>query len=510
MEFKKQTTACAVKHCIFDSTSEQPIDSDIMLPEYYPDVVRVLKCSLTPQIFSVQTKESGITAEGGALLRILYLSEENTVRCFEQNLSFQRTAECNLPPQAQGSVCANTEYVNCRVVSPRKLDIHGALSLHFEAVQLKTEELICACQGAGVETKLQKQEISALLGSTRKIFTMEETLELGDAKPAALQILSSDACAELHSVKLVSGKALLKGELQIQTVYLGEGETESLQTMQHTVPISQIVEIEGAEDGAEADVSLSVTALQLSPKPDSSGAMRLLHAYASVEATLDIYKDMEETLLSDAYSTEYEIQSTPKSLTLQKICDKFTDTYLCRGQVDISGSTLKEVLNVRCTNFSYQFTVKDGKLHIDGTADIEILYKNAEGLWGILERKLEAHYARNISVPCGEAISVPHITLGGMDYLLNAEEHMEIRLEMEIEALIFSAQTVQVLSDIAVNTENRKNKDSAALTVYFANAGETLWDIARQYNTTVEAIRHENGMSGDALEEKCTLLIPRV
>ena len=40
-------------------------------------------------------------------------------------------------------------------------------------------------------------------------------------------------------------------------------------------------------------------------------------------------------------------------------------------------------------------------------------------------------------------------------------------------------------------------------------AGETLWDVAKQYRTDEELIRTVNQLEGDALPEKM-LLIPRV
>lgn len=48
------------------------------------------------------------------------------------------------------------------------------------------------------------------------------------------------------------------------------------------------------------------------------------------------------------------------------------------------------------------------------------------------------------------------------------------------------------------------------MTIYFAQEGESVWEIARRYNTTAEAITAENKLTGDAVETKCKLLIPRV
>ena len=56
----------------------------------------------------------------------------------------------------------------------------------------------------------------------------------------------------------------------------------------------------------------------------------------------------------------------------------------------------------------------------------------------------------------------------------------------------------------------KKNADDAALTLYFCNKGEDLWDIAKKYNTTKEAVCLENSISGDVTEKDDMILIPWV
>ncbi len=510
MEFQKQTDTHAVKRKIFGSTAEQAVDSDITLPEYYPDIAHVLKCSVRPQIYTIQTASDKITVEGAALLRILYCSEEKEVRCFEQTVPFFKTAECTLPDGAFAKARAKTEYVNCRVLSPRKMDIHGAISLAITAYIIENEAVICDCTGGGMQIKTQKAETGALLGATEKMFSLQETLELGEAKPAVGEILCADAEAQLQSVKLVAGKALLKGTLSVKTVYLCEGNTGNVETMLHSMPISQIVEIEGAEEEGIADADLTVTALQITAKPDAAGALRLLDAKACIAVSVDLYKEKEETLLLDAYSTEYEIETKEESLELKSICDRFTDTHLCRGEVDFAGCDVKEILSVRCTDITYTPAVSEGAVRLEGTVQLEILYCTTQGEWGVADKKLDYKYSRNAAAKNESLLANVHVRLSGVDYLLNAGDKMEVRVELEIEALLQTCETRRVLSDITLLEDRKKTAEAAALTIYFANGGESLWDIARQYNTTVSSVQKENGLQGEKIEEKCTLLIPRV
>ena len=55
---------------IFNGTSEQPIDLDVSLPDYCPDISRILKCHAVPQITSRMVVGDRLTVEGSTMIRI--------------------------------------------------------------------------------------------------------------------------------------------------------------------------------------------------------------------------------------------------------------------------------------------------------------------------------------------------------------------------------------------------------------------------------------------------------
>ena len=172
MDFTKQTNTLSRRQTLLEATAEQPVDCDITLPEYFPDAVRVLKCNLTPRITAVQGAADRVTAEGSALLRILYVSEENTVRCFEQTVAFVKYAEGTVPTAACVSATAKTEYVNCRVQSPRRLDIHGSICIAFSVYEKADTSFICAGAGDGVQMRKKTVSCTNLLGCAEKLFRL--------------------------------------------------------------------------------------------------------------------------------------------------------------------------------------------------------------------------------------------------------------------------------------------------------------------------------------------------
>ncbi len=510
MEFTTSKIALARRRCLFESTLEQPVDSDVTLPEYFPDLVRVLKCTLTPRITAVQNAADRVLAEGSAQLCVLYLCEEGGMRCYEQSIPFSVHADCAGVQSGCAGAKAKCEYVNCRVASPRRMDIHGSISIAFHVYGKQEQEILCDCAGGGVQMRKQHVAASTLAGCTEKIFTLGETLELGGAKPSIAQLVRSEAVALLEDVKLVTGKALIKGELVLRTLYIPDGDGGQLQHMEHSMPISQIVEVDGAGEGCTADTALTVCAVEVAAKTDASGALRLLDASVSVSAQISLYTDFETDVLLDAYSTQYETHLQQQQVSFQNVCDRISDTCLCRGTLDTAGIGIGEVLDMQCKDLAYTASVTDGELRITGTATVGLLYAGRDGQWGYSERSFAISYQHPVAANGSEMTCDTHITVTGTSFILSAEDKVDARVELDVTALIFSETSLQILSDVTVDEEQKKRRTAAALTIYFAQAGESVWEIARRYNTTADAILRENDLQSDVLEAKCKLLIPSV
>ena len=50
MNYPIKTDSTHIGRIIFDDTSEQTVDSDFSLPDYCPDIQKILKCRIEPQI----------------------------------------------------------------------------------------------------------------------------------------------------------------------------------------------------------------------------------------------------------------------------------------------------------------------------------------------------------------------------------------------------------------------------------------------------------------------------
>ena len=48
MDLKINREMIAVNECIFNGVQEQSVELDYILPDYYPDIFKLVKCCVTP------------------------------------------------------------------------------------------------------------------------------------------------------------------------------------------------------------------------------------------------------------------------------------------------------------------------------------------------------------------------------------------------------------------------------------------------------------------------------
>ena len=153
MDINTQCAAIAVNSIIYDKSIELPIDADFTLPDYCPEINKLLKCNAKVRIFNKSSNGQIITIDGNICVSILY-SDENCEACsYEYMLPFNKSIDVGTEIADGIIICkANTEYLNCRVVSKRKVEIHGASGIAIKVHAKNYSNVICDAQGAEVKT----------------------------------------------------------------------------------------------------------------------------------------------------------------------------------------------------------------------------------------------------------------------------------------------------------------------------------------------------------------------
>ena len=510
MEFnilKEKISLCETK---IQGNSEHTVDCNITLPEYLPDIMKILRCSCIPGVRSHQLNGDRITTDCVCLVRIVYTSEQGSLHCFEQNIQFAKQIEVkSTQNHNEIFVGAKTDYVNYHASGQRKIEVHGAITVFAKSSGRKCIEPVTDAEGDGIVLKNDDFDVCDLVCVVEKMFNVSETCDAGNLPEPVSTTVSSCGWATIDELKIVSDKLFLKGQLLIHTAFLG-AQSNQVHTLENVININQIIEAPDIKENCQIDACLSVCDLEIKPRFDLSGNKNLIDISACLNISVKGYETRKITCIKDAYSTKYETDINKSVIYISSLQDKINDTHLCRGVADLNSTGVRKVLSFMCTDVTSGFSVTESACAVNGQVTTDIIYEDLKGEICYAQREIPFEYSRNLTADGSILTCSPNCSVSAFSYVLGSDNKLDVRIEININGFIFCEKEKLITTELSINKERVKTIKAASLTIYFAESGEAVWDIAEKYNTTVDAVMRENHITEPHIKEKCRLLIPKM
>ncbi len=505
MEYNLTKQSAAAAGWLIDTVAEEPVDVDLTLPDYCPDIERILKCTLIPKVYMANVSGDSLNIEGSACIRVTYLDGgKGRLRSYEHTVPFSHSFSLkDSPERCAVYVDAKPEYINCRALSPRKLSLHGAFSLYARVAAEKPLEYF-SYDGDDLQVRSEKAAISALSGLCCDIFSLQEDAPM-NGKPAVSSVISCRLTARITELKAIRNKIMLTAEGKLELMYLSD-ESDDVQCMTYAFPLSHITDCEGVEDGDLIDGRLDVLSCDISVSDDALGGSSVVGIETKLCFNALCWRQEEITLMTDAFSTATAAQPRLSPLTFcsRRQCLKFTD--IASVSLALDGDTIARVIHVRCEQLRVSAAVSGGAPLLSAKAQIVVLYENADGELKTVTRDADFDY--NPSVDDCDGVESATACAESLSYRILDDRTLELRAEIGYRITVCSKVSRTAVTAVTADDDAPVREQDSALILYYADAGEQVWDISKRFCSRPEDIMAENALEDDVLHGDIMLLIP--
>lgn len=515
MELKLERQTFCTGQTVLNTSVEQSVEKDFVLPDYCADIFRILKCVVDARVLSQSINGSKLTFELGVSARVLYCSEgDSRVSCIVQKMNYTKSVDiegsCTDPAV---SITPRCDYVNCRVISPRRLDIRGAVTSTVRVIGKTTNSIITNASGCNIQLRKQLVTFPAKRLSADKRVTVIEELELAQDKPPVSQIIRSDCFIEPAEQKMIAGKLVTKGDANITMVYtcVDKQGDNSIETMRFTIPFSQIIDIDGIDDSFEANVRLIPSSCEIMPTSDSQTSLECeLVMLVSCEAV----KYETADAVTDAYSTSCECTVKAAESTFDCTPVSKQETLMVNSKVSYADDELMQIYDsyAQADNISVRLSDDETEFTVSGNVHFSVLAKSSANTPVFLETQEPFEY--KVSVPeqfagLGRMTCDTDVRVKSCGYRMSGGDGAELTAELAVNTDITASAAKQLLCDITADTDKPKHRDDGcAVKLCYCSEQDDIWEIAKKYSTSVSAIMEENELTGDSALTRTMLLIP--
>ena len=512
MELKLTKEIVHAAEVIYDGVQEQSVEMDYILPDYCPDIFRLIRCDTVPVITGRSVSGSRLTYELRCDIRILYCGEDGgAVQSVEQHRAFTETVELGRNTEdAEIVLIPKTDHVNFRAVNKRRLDLRGAVSVKVRVTGRREQEVVSDASGMNIQLKKTELKFAAKKLSGGKSVRIEEDIELSAAQPDIESIISFRCTAGQCEKKLVSGKLLARGEADVELLYTGGGAVE---TMRFSLGYSQIIDVEGLDDSYECTVTPEVVSCTAAAAADKEERSRILRCEAELRLVCRGVRTAAAMIAEDAFSTVYPCTVETSEIQAEQIPAVYDESFRYSIRLAEGENVPQNIFAMwsEARNINIRAADDGRSVVISGMLTCSMAAKDKAGM--IIMPDHEEAFEKTIGLPddiSGAALSA-EAAVRETSYEISAEGVLTARSDIAVKLSVYSSDSVKGITDIIIDDSMKKERDGDyAIKLYFGARNESIWDIAKRYSTDVSAVMEENDLTGERLESGGMLLIPIV
>ena len=484
--------------------AELPLETEILISDYLPPVFKLVKCFAKPVVLQKQLQPGRLTLEGYLRCTVFYQGEEGKGLCqTEQKLPF--TKQLEIPEFSFSAWTAvvegQTEYLNSRAVNPRRIEVRGAFGLVVSVYAQQKTEVITALADGGIEQQLRTVNGVRCAAVLDKLVTTEGELAFAKAPAAILDITGSAAVREL---KLLSGKAVVKGELRVQCAWRAE-EDENLQSQAAVLPFQQVVDADGLTEDCKCLCVLEPVGFTLAQGEETTSGQLT----ANVMLHLRAWRSYQLQYAADAFSTQFETSLVPQALTTEELLCTLNDTAVVTGSGPLPDAGAK----LRACFVHYgpvQCKAKNDAIILTARAVATAFAENSLGELESYEKTLELAILLPVEPSAGAVLAAECWLSTENVQCTCTGGTLDVTITARVEGAVLARTTQQAVGSIELGEPLTAADPAIALRIYYAQAGEEIFAVARRFHVSPAQMLAANQLDAavTALPQAQRLLVP--
>jgi hypothetical protein len=517
-------------------------ESELVLGDEYPEIEKVHLCKGYLSEITGEKNEKGRLALAGRIeVHLVYRAKETEAGVAEYGVVWKGekgipfTAEIELPEAADiGGWQAEVTKSSLEPGSERTVRYKGEISINLQARQERQIPVVTELAVEdGVKTVTERvvvEEIITVLEGRREL---SNQFSLAHPREPLARVIDCRIRPVGVRTELAPGRVKVDGYLETVLLYVGrnvDGEETELEVARWheknggAVPFQFIFEEPEALPEQTARTKVRVKSFAMySPHAEICDLQAVLEARVELveprrrEMVVDVKAEKEKIIDVDRgeYQIEEIVGEIEKDFQLEKTLS------LPAGAVPFGRILLVDNSPLRTVDTQ----VEADRVFFEGECGVSVLYSEEYGEIEELERQspevATASWEEEISgaVKFADFLEMPGVAPGmaarvtleerGITAELVDERTIKVILALRARAVVSEERTLSLVRDCALVPLPEKPR--TGMLFYLIQPGDTLWSIARRYQTTMDALYRANNLSGSGEEvlPGKKLLIPK-
>lgn len=470
------------------------VEGDIIIPDIKPDILSSINTCGNVCIYKKEVMDGKVKIEGGVQVYIMYLADDenssirsiNTVIDFSSIINMENV---NSNMNIEDSIILRD--IECKILNGRKINVKISLDAQITVCENNEIEFVKQLDNnEDIQVLNMLTQVDSFLGRGNTKVYAKDTISI-DNNDNLSEILKYNLLITNKEIKTSYNKILVKADMEIDMVYLTEDNR--INEVEGKIPVMGFIDMQNVSDDDFCNINFEIKNILI--KPNSTEEHSVF-----VEVELDIYCNVYEKrqleIIQDLYSPSKNLKLNQKNITIMNDKNEIKDVISLNEVIDIPDLKDCRIYNIEVNPKIIKSNMYKDRVSYEGELQFKFIFLSK--LSNRIETK-DYNTLFNTTIPLNTILDNYNIETS-VDILnkkikFMENGNMEVTIELEIESECSKMAEIKVIDSIEIIDNVDENIYS--IVVYFVKPGDTIWNIAKQFKSTIKAISVVNGIEDE-------------
>lgn len=482
---------------VFEQTKEQPVNADLILPDYYPEISKLLDCNIEFSEEAVTINADKICISCAAMIRLMYTSAENELKVFNSVTKYNKNISGSHFEESDICIVRQTKSaLNYKAVSPRKVEINAVAAVKVNVYRLKESAFVCETADPCIQTRKRNLQGFSVHAFSSVMMELTENISLPASKETVSECIRNSVNISFTEIRAINNKVMLTGTAEIRFVYFTK-ENKICDEQTVSVPFTQVKDLYGVQENDNCKISICNAKADISIREKDEENQT---ADITVTCLMLIVSGSKNELciIDDAYAVKGKINIITNRNMLISDTAVFSLRSRFDGEILTYDTEPHKILDQYVTDIKFTTNKKEGSLEINGNLEIKLLAKTADGAYYCFAKSVSFSDTLKINDSCIDCML--SVSPGSISAKKGADGKINVSGDLNIDVLLLNGQETGFITDISFEPDE-DIESQERIVLYYGTKGEQLWDIAKENKTPVTALKELNTLEEDVLSE---------
>lgn len=507
MSIKLSKNNLSINQIIGQKTEKIVIEGDEIVPDVKPDILNIVSANGNVCIYKKDVQDGRVKLDGSVNIYVIYIADDEKaqMRAINACIDFSKTIDMKEVKSGMQVECkAELLNIECKILNGRKINLKANTQITLTAYSRGNIDYINKIDNAeGLQLLNENILINSLLGSgTTKVYA-KDTVSI-ESTDNLSEIMNVEMTIANRENKISYNKVLTKADAVFKITYLTDDNR--VNTVNATIPVMGFIDMQDVNEDNVCDTSYELRNILIKPNNVEEHS---IHIESELEILCFVYKKQEINMIQDLYSKTKELKYTQKNVKVIRNREEISETLNFRKQEKIEEIRQNQLYDVSAKPTIISTQIEEGRIIYQGEINLTFIYQEATssriGIKSLVEPFEYTITSQNITT---RTKIDTEMEIAKQDFIVISDSNVDVKIDLNFRLNLSKERELRLIDNIDESKES--NRETFSVVIYYTKEGDTLWNIAKKFGSTVDEIVKVNNIENpDVIMPKEQLFIPR-